>query len=222
MWNNREDAARQLAQRLRRQRLTDPLVLAIPRGGVVIGSVLARELGAALDIVLACKVRDPADLTCCIGGIAETGELYLTGRGEEVADNQEDDLVAECRYQETELTRRQGLYRGGRAQAPIAGRSVIVADDGVATGATMLGALKAIRCRHPREVIVAVPVVAPAERETLDGWCDEVVCLLSPEMVETVGSFYRDFPVITDEKAAEILRAFAPAPGAEIEHNVLS
>jgi predicted phosphoribosyltransferase len=161
MFANREDAARQLAKSLGTQPLQDPLVLAIPRGGVVIGAVLADALNADLDIVLARKLRAPKQSESAIGAISENGCVYLDPASEDILLYHEEHLSEERRFELAEIARRKEAYRGVHPAIEIAGRSVIVADDGIATGSTMMAALKAVHPQRPHEVIVAVPVGCP-------------------------------------------------------------
>lgn len=218
MFRNREDGARQLAAKLKGRELHDPLVLAIPRGGVVTGAVLARELGAELDVVLSRKLRAPAQPELAIGAIAEDGSVYLNHYARDYLDMIEDYLAEERRHQLDEIARRRQLFRGVRPQASVAGRSVIVTDDGIATGSTMIAALQMVKTQNPHEVIVAVPVAPPDRLEDVRRWCDDVVCLLSPEEFWAVGQFYEDFRPVEDEEAVEMLREFsskaAPAQSA--------
>jgi predicted phosphoribosyltransferase len=215
VFRDREDAGLQLAHRLACRPLHDPLVLAIPRGGVVVGAALAHALGADLDVVLTHNLCDPDDRALALGAIAETGQLHLNRRGEEVADDLEEYLVEEGRYQTAELARRKHFYRGGRPAARIEDRSVVVVDDGLATGATMIAALKAVRDRHPREVIVAVPVLASAELEAVGRWCDEVVHVLAPRWIPAIDQVYEAFPLVEDETVAELIRPFLSAAACE-------
>jgi predicted phosphoribosyltransferase len=208
MFRNREDAARQLARRLKGRSLHEPLVLAIPRGGVVTGAVLARELGADLDVVLSRKLRAPEQPELAIGAIAEDGQVYLNPDVQEYLGVLEDYLVEERRHQLAEIARRQQLFRAARPQARLADRSVIVTDDGIATGSTMIAALQAVKAQKPRELIVAVPVASPDRLKEVRRWCDEVVCLLAPEMFWAVGQFYEDFAPVEDEEAVSLLREF--------------
>lgn len=210
MFRNREDAARQLAAKLKDRKLHDPLVLAIPRGGVVTGAVLARELGADLDVVLSRKLRAPYQPELAIGAITEDGQVYLNHHAREFLDQLEEYLADERRHQLAEIARRKKLFRGVRPQAPVTGRSVIVTDDGIATGSTMIAALQAVRPQHPREVIVAVPVASPDRLEEVRRWCDDVVCLLSPKIFWAIGQFYEDFSQVEDDEVVRLLREFAP------------
>jgi predicted phosphoribosyltransferase len=211
MFRDRADAAHQLAAKLKGRELYDPLVLAIPRGGVVTGAVLARELGAELDVVLSRKLRAPAQPELAIGAIAEDGQVYLNHHAEEFLDLLEEYLVEERRHQLAEIARRQRLFRAVRPQAKIAGRSVIVTDDGIATGSTMIAALQAVKAHKPRELIVAVPVAPPDRLEEIRRWCDNVVCLHAPAWFMAVGQFYEDFEQVEDAEAVELLRQYSAA-----------
>lgn len=210
MFQNREDAALQLAEKLRDRSFRDPLVLGIPRGGVVIGAVLARELGADLDVVLARKLRAPGQPELAIGAISETGEVFLSRYAEEGLDLPPGYLAEERTYQLAEIGRRQRLFRRARPQAPIAGRSVILTDDGIATGSTMIAALQVVRKQQPHELIVAAPVASPDRLDGIRCWCDEIVCVLLPEMFWAIGQFYEDFSQVSDEEVVQLLRQFAP------------
>jgi predicted phosphoribosyltransferase len=185
--------------------------LAIPRGGVVTGAVLAHELGADLDVVLSRKLRAPGQPELAIGAISEDGQAYLNHYAQEFLDVMEEYLAEERRYQLAEIARRKKLFRTVRQQAPIAGRSVIVTDDGIATGSTMIAALQAVRTQKPREVIVAVPAASPDRLKEVRRWCDDVVCLLAPEMFWAIGQFYEDFSQVEDEEVVQLLREFAPS-----------
>jgi predicted phosphoribosyltransferase len=210
MFRDREDAARQLAQRLKGRELHDPLVLAIPRGGVVTGAVLARDLGADLDVVLSRKLRAPGQQELAVGAVTEDGRVYLNHHARAFLDLMEDHLAQERRYQLGEIARRKKLLRGARPPAPVAGRSVIVTDDGIATGSTMIAALREVQAQGPREVIVAVPVASPDRLEEVGRWCDDVVCLLCPEDFWAIGQYYQDFRPVEDDEVVKLLREFAP------------
>jgi len=214
MFRNREDAAQQLAQRLESRHLLDPLVLAIPRGGVVTGAVLARKLGADLDVVLSRKLRAPMQPEFAVGAIAEDGRVYLNRSAKGVFGLTDEYLAEERSRQLAEIARRQKLFRAVRPAAPVTGRSVIVTDDGIATGSTMIAALRTVKGQKPHDVIVAVPVSSPDRLEEIRRFCDEVVCLLSPEEFYAVGQFYEDFTAVEDEQVVDLLREFAPVPNA--------
>jgi hypothetical protein len=210
MFRDREDAAVQLARRLKDREFRNPLVLAIPRGGVVTGAVLARELGAELDVVLSRKLRAPMQPELAIGAISEDGQVYLNHQAREALGPMEEYLAEERQYQLSEIERRKKLVRGVRPQASIEGRSVIVTDDGIATGSTMIAALQAVYAKDPYEVIVAVPVASPDRLSEVRQWCDDAVCLLAPRQFWAISQFYEDFSPVEDEQVVELLREFAP------------
>ena len=210
MFRDRAEAARLLAKRIDGRELRDPLVLAIPRGGVATGAVLARELGAELDVVLSRKLRAPSQPELAIGAVGEDGRVYLNPMARELLDLDDEYLAGEVAHQLGEISRRKALFRAVRPQATIAGRSVIVTDDGIATGATMIAALDAARASRPFELIVAVPVASPERLREVRRHCDEVVCLLAPPSFWAIGQFYVDFTQVEDEQAVELLRAAAP------------
>jgi predicted phosphoribosyltransferase len=213
MFRNREDAARQLAARLAHRELQRPLVLAIPRGGVVLGGILARELGADLDVVLARKLRAPGHPELALGAIAEDGHVHLNEIARRFPGATPEYLEAEQRRQSAEIAQRRDLFRAVCPKAPLVDRSIIITDDGLATGSTMLAALEVLAAHRPHEVIVAVPVAAPSRLAVLEPLCDDIVCLLCPEDFRAVGEFYRDFRGVTDEEVLETLREFAsPSP----------
>jgi len=219
MFRDREDAAYKLATAMRNLKLDNPLVLAIPRGGVATGAVLARELGAELDVVLSRKLRAPDQPELAIGAISEDGQVHLNRRAVEALGVTDEYLQQEKQHQLAEIARRKQLFRSVRPEAPISGRTVIVTDDGIATGSTMMAALQTVRPQRPAQLIVAVPV-APFDRlAAFEARCDKVVCLDSPVEFWAVGQFYEDFPTVEDEQVVELLKSFAPAAKAEAKSN---
>lgn len=217
MFHDREDAALQLAVILKSRTLRDPLVLAIPRGGVVTGAVLARELGAELDVILSRKLRAPLQPELAVGAVAEDGQIYLNHSADGLVDVPPEYLTEERRHQLAEIDRRKKLFRGVRPAASITGRSVILTDDGIATGSTMMAALRVVKSQNPYEVIVAVPVASPDRLEEIRLWCEDVVCLLSPEYFWAIGQFHEDFSPVEDEQALEMLRQSAQESRARRE-----
>jgi len=209
MFSDREDAASQLASQLRDRPLQNPVVLAIPRGGVVTGAVLARELGAELDVVFSRKLRAPQQPEYALGAVAETGEVFLNPDARQTEICSEEYLEAERQRQLGEIARRKKLIRAVLPAAEVRGRSVIVTDDGIATGATMIAALQIVRSQGAAEIIVAVPVASPDRLAAVAEWCDEVICLLAPRSFQAIGQFYLDFPQVEDDKVLELLRPFA-------------
>jgi predicted phosphoribosyltransferase len=176
----------------------------------VVGAILARVLHADLDVVLARKLRSFNHQELAVGALAENGAVYLDPRVRIWPEGVKEYLEAEKRFQGEEIARRRALVRSVRPAAPIRGRSVIVADDGIASGATLLAALDVVRGQHPRELIVAVPV-CPTERvAAIRRRCDDLVCLLCPEDFSSIGQFYENFHPVSDQEVLELLRQFAP------------
>ena len=210
MFRDREDAGHQLAKYLKDRKLIEPLILAIPRGGVVIGAALATELSADLDVVLARKLRCPSQPELAVGALSENGEIFLNESIAEMLQLTPEDLAEERELQLAEMARRRTMFRSVRPQAPIADRSIIVTDDGIATGSTMLAALHWLQTQKPFEVIVAVPVASPDRLEPIHKWCDEVLCLMQPQDFWAVGQYYYDFQPVSDEEAVFILKRQAP------------
>lgn len=210
MFRNRAEAAHLLARRFNGRELRDPLVLAIPRGGVVTGAVLAQALGTELDVVFSRKLRAPGHPELAIGAVAEDGKVYLNPSAKMFLDSADEYVAAERAHQLGEIARRTALFRAVRPQAPIEGRSVIVTDDGIATGSTMIAALQIVRTRKPFELIVAVPVASPDRLRDVRRLCDEVICLLAPPDFWAIGQFYMDFTQVDDAEAVDLLRAAAP------------
>lgn len=214
MFRDREDGGHQLAQRLKGRSLRDPVVLAIPRGGVATGAVLARELGAELDVVLARKLRAPDQPELAVGAVGEDGEIYLNHFAREALMLDEAYLNQEREHQMAEIDRRKKLFRAVRPAATLRGRSVIVTDDGIATGSTMIAALHVVRGQQPHEVILAVPVAPPDRLAEIGKLCDDTICLSTPADFWAVGQFYQDFPQVEDEEVVELLRSAARTPEA--------
>jgi predicted phosphoribosyltransferase len=210
MFRNREDAALQLAERLKGRPFCDPIVLAIPRGGVVIGAILARELDADLDVVLSSKLRAPGRPGLTVGAISEAGQVYLDPRAETVPDLTKEYLAEEGRRQLGEIAQRRKAFHQVRPPASVAGRSVIVTDDGILTGSTIIAALQQLRAKDPYELIVAVPVASPDRLRAVRRWCDDDIWLVSPEEFGAIDEFYEGFPPIDDEQVLDLLREFAP------------
>lgn len=206
MFKNREDAAKQLARRLAELRLVKPLVLSVPRGGVAIGAVLARELGGDLDVVLARKLRAPYQRELAIGAIGEDEEVYLDPGARGVDGVTDAYIRMERDRQMAEIRQRQHLFRAAAPALDATGRSVIVTDDGIATGATMLAALHVLKGCKAREVIVAVPVAPPSTLALFRSNCDRVVCLLIPDYLGAISVFYEDFAQVEDREAVRLLR----------------
>ena len=204
-FRDRADAAGKLAAALHAYRGKNPLVLAIPRGAVPMGRVLAAELGGELDIVLVRKLRAPDSPELAVGAIDESGWTYVADYARSVG---ADDayLGEEQRRQLETLRERRAQYTPQRAPHDAAGRIAIVVDDGLATGATMIAALHAVRAKQPARLICAVPVAAPDSLEKVRPYADEVVCLATPREFHAVSQFYDAFPQVEDEDVVKLLQ----------------
>jgi putative phosphoribosyl transferase len=208
-FRDREDAARQLAQELKGLELRDPLVLGIPRGGVITAATVAHELNAEMDVVLVRKLRHPLQPELAIGALSEDGQSILNP--ETTGGFDENYLRREKEERFAELKSRRDMFRGIRSAASMEGRSVIITDDGIATGSTVFAAVRVVKAHNPHEVIVAVPVAPPSTLKELGPQCDRVVCLMSPESFMAIGQFYDDFAPVEDEQACAVLGEFAHA-----------
>jgi putative phosphoribosyl transferase len=205
---DRRDAGRRLAAALSHLRGRQPFVLAIPRGGVVVGRVIADHLQCPLDVVVPRKLRAPFNPEFAIGAMAEGGAVFTEGDAQVGTAY----LEEEMRAQQREVARRVAAYRGGRPLPRMDGRAAIVVDDGIATGATMIAALRAVRALAPAHLAAAVPVAPPEALARLAREADEVVCLSAPEMFQAVGQFYEDFRQVEDDEVIALLPARIPHP----------
>ncbi|HEU5314938.1 MAG TPA: phosphoribosyltransferase [Chloroflexota bacterium] len=209
-FGDRREAGRRLGERLaERVALQDPVVLALPRGGVPVAYEVARRLGAPLDVFLVRKLGVPGHEELAMGAIAAGGVRVLNGEVVATLGIREDAVEAAAQREQAELVRRERAYRGERPAPDVRGRDVVLVDDGLATGSTMRAAAAALRAMGPGRIIVGVPVASSETCDELRDEVDEIVCLLTPEPFYAVGVWYEDFEQTTDEEVRELLRAAA-------------
>lgn len=209
---DRSEAGRLLAERVKALRLRDPVVYALPRGGVPVAVEVAAALGAPLDLVLVRKIGAPGQPELAIGAIVDgdTPEVVLNADIVAATGASEAFIGAARRRELAEIERRRARYLAGRAPVDPAGRTAVVVDDGLATGASARAALHALRRRGAARLVLAVPVAPPATLEALRGDADDIVCLVEAELFFGIGAFYRDFHQLTDE---EVIAAIAERQG---------
>lgn len=207
-FEDRRDAGRRLAQLLLRSRPTgDIVVLGLPRGGVPVAFEIARALDATLDVFLVRKLGTPGHTELAMGAIASGSTRVINEDVVQALGIDREQIDAVARREQLELERRDVVYRHGRSLTPLAERTVILVDDGLATGSTMKAAVQAVRQHAPSQVIVAVPVGAPETCRALREIADEVICAQTPSSFSAVGQWYRDFSQTTDDEVIALLSA---------------
>ncbi len=212
MFADRDEAGRELARHLLELRDQAPVVLALPRGGVPVAVRIAEALNAPLDLLLVRKIGVPGHRELAVGAIAGADGQTMVTNPEVAAMARLDarDIERLADAERAELRRRQALYLKDRAPIDLAGRTVILVDDGIATGATAKAALLAIRQAAPRRVVLAVPVASTEAIEALRPFADEIVCLAIPPMFYAVGAHYRNFPQVEDAEVIDVLASHRP------------
>jgi putative phosphoribosyl transferase len=215
IYENRSDAGKRLARELLNYRRDDPIILALPRGGVVVGAEIALALDAPLDLILVRKLGVPWQPELAMGAVVDGAYVV---RNEDILgqiDLPEEEFREICERELEEIERRRKLYLKDRSRAELEDRAVIVVDDGIATGATARTALRAVRSRMPRRVVLAVPVAPTSTLEELSGEADDIVCLQSHEPFYAIGAFYEDFHQISDREVIEILAGVRAPPAPQ-------
>lgn len=216
-FTDRQDAARRLLAALP-ELGPDVVVEALPRGGVPLAAVVARALSAPLDLVLVRKIGVPGHEELAVAAVTDGAAPVINRDVARQARLTEEDIDRLARPQQEEIVRRRALYLGGRAAVPVAGRTVLVVDDGIATGATMRAALKLLRAKGAARIVVAVPVAPREALAELRREADEVVCLTAPEPFYAVGQVYDDFAQVSDREVVEALGlagAVGPPPAPQ-------
>jgi predicted phosphoribosyltransferase len=211
-FEDRAQAGQELARVLGKIDTKETVVLGIPRGGVVVAQYLAQELGVPLDIILARKIGAPGNPEFAVGAIGEDGHAYLNQEYALRAGADEAYIEAEKKHQMLEIKRRAAIFRKVHPKIPLKDRTVIVTDDGVATGATFEAALWSARAEKPAKLIAAIPVGPEDTLRRLAQQADELVCLRMPETFYALSQFYSHFEQVDDEQVLEILRTHNPAP----------
>jgi putative phosphoribosyl transferase len=211
LFRNRTDAARLLARQLAPYRGQHALVLGVPRGAVPMAAIIAEALEGDLDVVLVHKLRAPWQPELAIGAVDELGHVHLSDYARELGVTAEY-LEAETKDQIAALKRRRAEYTPIHPPIDPAGRVVIVVDDGIATGASMLAAVRVLRAKNPQRLIVAAAVAPPDTVRRLATEADEVVVLETPAVFRAIGEFFEDFGQVSDEEVIETLRHRRPSP----------
>jgi putative phosphoribosyl transferase len=219
LFENRLQAGRLLGEELVRLKFTkDVLVLGLARGGVPVALEVANALGAPLDVLIVRKLGVPIQPELAMGAIAADGTRVLDEEIIRYVGLSPEDVEAATRREQAEIERRERVYRPGRSPLDLRGRTVILVDDGLATGSTMLAAVRFARKRSPKKIVLAVPVGSVEALDKLGQEVDKCVCLAAPEVFYAISMWYRDFPQMTDAEVTKLLeeqwRQAAPAPTA--------
>ena len=211
MFKNRTDAGRKLAKALASYKDQQPVILALPRGGVPVAAEVAAALNAPLDLILVRKVGVPFQPELAMGAGVDGGAPIIVRNDDVIrmAGIDEAEFEVICDSELAEIERRRHRYLGSRERVDVAGRTAIVIDDGVATGATTRAALRATRMRNPQKLVLAIPVAPTDSLPALRGDADEVICLEDHELFGAIGFYYRDFSQVSDEEVIRLLSEFS-------------
>jgi predicted phosphoribosyltransferase len=205
LFSNRVEAGRRLATALKGAIGVEAIVLAIPRGGVVVGFEVAQTLNIMLDLIIPRKIGAPNNPELAIGAVTEDGTIILDDKLVEYFEVSKEYIEEESERQRLEIERRLKLYRGDAPYPSLKNREVVIVDDGVATGSTMKAAVVSVRKRGAKTIVVAVPVGPSSTVEELKKEADDVVCLHKPEPFYAIGQFYEDFTQTSDEDVRRLL-----------------
>lgn len=208
VFEDRKQAAKLLAAKLKELGLKKPIVLAIPRGGIVIGCEVAKGLGAELDIVTPRKLHDPVDEELALGAVMLDGSTFLNQEAIGARAVPPSYIEQEKKRQMKESARRMSVYRGDRPYPSLRGRTVVIVDDGVATGATMISAARWVRKQGAGKTVIAVPMLPGDMVGALEREADALVYLESPIAFFGIGQFYRNFDQVEDAEAVRLLKSY--------------
>lgn len=212
IFQNRKDAGEKLAEQLASYAdRKDVVVLAIPRGGVPVGAEVARALGVPLDIFIVRKLGVPGQEELAFGAIASGGVRVLNDDVVRMASITSGEIESVTEREKKELERRERVYRGGRAALEVKGKTVLLVDDGIATGSSMRAGIAALRQHAPARIIVATPVAPATTRRRLGKEADGIVCVCMPETFHAIGQFYEDFLPTGDDEVCTLLEQTRPA-----------
>jgi putative phosphoribosyl transferase len=214
LFADRVDAGRRLGHALKRFSGERPLVLGIPRGGVPVAAEVARALDGDLDVIVARTLRAPGSPQLVVGAVTADGACYLNQEVVDHLDVPDEHLDAETRTKRAEADQNERRLRIGTTPPPVANRTVIIVDDGVATGSTMIAAARSVRARRPQKLVIAVPVAPRATCDAMRAEADDVICLDVPDSFIAIALHYRDFAITEDEDVARILGSRRPKAAA--------
>jgi predicted phosphoribosyltransferase len=206
---DRSEAGKKLALALEGYRDDDVVVLALPRGGVPVAVEVAKHLGAPMDLLLVRKIGVPSQPELAMGAVVNGAEPTIVRNDEVIrlAWVSAAEFDAACHRELAEIERRRGRYLGGRLPEEVSGRVAIIIDDGIATGATIRAAIRALRRRKPRKIVLAVPVAPPEQIAQLRAEADDVICLETPSFFHAIGLWYGDFRQLTDEDVIGLMQS---------------
>lgn len=207
MFKDREEAGKRLGEALKSKKIADTVLMAIPRGGVVIGAAVAEALGISLGVVIPKKIGAPGNEELAIGALVDRKSIFVDKRLQRTLNVSDEYIEREARKKLEEIARRRALY-GADDLPDVKGKTVVLVDDGLATGSTAIAAAKALRAAGAERLVLGVPVAPEESVAKIEQYVDEVVCLDIPPVFYSVGQFYQDFEQVSDEQVVELLRKY--------------